>query len=133
MASKKNVANIEEVTIAADAIQLDDHRFDSMIPHWRKLALKIYNAKHESKFAHPYEYVTRAAPSSRTARTFGDVYCRFCGERLLERVKDPHALVKTRPLVERHLTLCALQVLCGIRKASQPGHRALPMEWMWES
>lgn len=120
------------VAIAADAMQIGDHRFDDLIPAWRKAAVKVYNAEHGTTFAHPYEYATKVAANNRRAETLGDIYCRFCGERLFSQVKQPHQLVKQSAFAEHHLTICALQVLAGTRPSAKPGHRALPMEMLWQ-
>ena len=121
----------DEILIAVDAVTDGRHDFDDRLLSWKRAALALYNTTHGTTFAHPYEYATTCAPQSRRAHTLGDVYCRFCGERLLQQVKQPHKLVAESPDAHRHLTICALQLLGRMRAPAKPGHRALPMEMMW--
>lgn len=123
--------DLSEVAIAADAVQLGDARFDEKLVPWRKAALRLYNAANGTRFSHPYEYATKVAAENRRAETLGDIFCRFCGERLFSQIKRPHQLVKSSAFAQHHLTVCALQTLAGTRPAERPGHRALPMEDLW--
>lgn len=126
-----------EVAVALDSF-IEDRtdavgvKYAVQIPVWRKHALAIYNKQHGKTFAHSYEYATKVAANNRRAETRGDIYCRFCGERLFAQVKQPHRLVAESADAQRHLTICALQTLAGMRAAAKPGHRALPMEQMWD-
>jgi hypothetical protein len=123
----------EDARVALDAF-LEGRRVDEYEKHlkeWRRVALVAYNAAHGTKATHAYEYATSCAPQSRRAHTRGDIYCRFCGERLAVGVKDPHGVVAASDEAQRHLTTCALQLLAGMREPAKPGHRALPMEFTW--
>jgi hypothetical protein len=123
----------DDLLVALDAI-LDGRNIEEYDRHrarWRLDALGRYNAQHKTTFANPYEYATTCAPQSRRAHTLGDIYCRFCGERLFQQVKQPHRVIRESPEAQRHLTICALQVLTEMRKAAKPGHRAIPMEAWW--
>lgn len=120
-----------EVGVALDAVIEGRQDYDAKLPAWRRVALAFYNTRHGSKFAHPYEYATKVAASNRRAETRGDIYCRYCGERLFVGVKQPHKLIAESAEAQRHLTICALQVLAEMRPAAKPGHRALPLEFLW--
>lgn len=123
----------DEIRVALDAF-IEDRavvKWGEQLPTWRKTALRVYNRTHGTKAAHPYQYATKAAPSARRAKDRGEIYCRFCGEMLFARVKRPHELVRDSVEAQRHLTICALQVLAGMRELAKPGHRALPMDALW--
>lgn len=120
----------DEARVALDAF-LEGRDYEAPIEEWRKAALTLYNAMHAKKYAHPYEYATKVAVASRRAETRGDVYCRFCGERLAIGIKDPHGVIRADAEAQRHLTICALQLLAGMREPAKPGHRALPLEMTW--
>lgn len=122
----------DEIRVAIDAVTEGRADFDDRLPAWRKAALALYNATHKTTFAHPYEYATSCAVESRRAHTLGDIYCRFCGEQLFAQVKRPHQAVANDAEATRHLTICALHVLAGMRTVAKPKHRALPMEMLWQ-
>jgi hypothetical protein len=119
------------IRVALDAFienrAVDD--FEPLLPAWRKAALRLYNKSHGTKLAHPYEYATHV--KRRRANTRGDIYCRFCGERLFAQVKQPHQLVRESGDAQRHLTICALMTLAEMRTPAKPGHRTVPMEDLW--
>jgi hypothetical protein len=124
------------ISVALDMIiegRSEVDEYAKQLPAWRKTALARYNAKHNERFTYPYEYVTSCAPQSRRAETLGDIFCRFCGERLFAQVKQPHRLVKESTDAQRHLTICALQILAGLKAPAAVGHRALPMEQLWDA
>lgn len=121
----------QEIRVALDSVIEGRADYAQQVPAWCKKALALYNKRHGKTFAHPYEYATKVAASSRRAHTLGDIYCRFCGERLFAQVKQPHKLVADSAEAKRHLTICALTMLAGMREAAQPGHRALPLEDLW--
>lgn len=121
----------EEIRVALDALLEGREEYGKQLDAWRKLALATYNRQFKTTFAHPYEYATKAKPQHRTAATRGDIYCRFCGERLFVGVKQPHRLVREHDGARRHMLVCALQVLAGMREPASPGHRTLPMEQAW--
>lgn len=122
-----------DYAVALDAFLVGRNEYERRLPAWRKTALRVYNKQHSTTFARPYEYATKVAPWNRRAETRGDIYCRFCGERLFAGVKQPHKLVKESADAQRHLMICALQVLAGMRESVAPGYRAVPMEAEWSS
>lgn len=121
----------DDARVALDSYLEGRDEFADRVPEWRRAALALYNERHRKGFAHAYEYATRCAPDARRAKTLGDIYCRFCGERLFSQVKDPHHLVAGSADAQRHLTICALQLLAGMRPLQKPGYRSLPFEQMW--
>lgn len=121
----------EEIRVALDSVLEERGEYDEKIGSWRREALARVNRAYGTTFAHPYEYATRCAPESRRAHTLGDIYCRFCGERLFSQVKQPHKLVASSDEAQRHLTICALQILAEMKPLVPPGHRALPFEQLW--
>jgi hypothetical protein len=123
--------NPDEIRVALDAYLEGRAEYDKQVPAWRKAALAVYNKTHSTTFAHPYEYATKVPPRDRRRETRGEVYCRFCGERLFAGVKQPHKLVADSDEAQRHLTICALQTIAGMREPAKPGHRALPMEYLF--
>lgn len=126
----------KEIGVALDLFTEDRREFSEFaqrLPAWRKAALARFNKQHETTFAHPYEYATTCAVQSRRAKTLGDVFCRFCGEQLFSQVKRPHELVADSPDAQRHLTICALQILAGMKAPAAVGHRSLPMEQLWDA
>jgi len=120
--------------VMIDALIERRHDFDddARLSVWPRSALARYNTIHGTTFAHPYEYATKVAANNRRRHTLGDVYCRFCGEQLFAQVKQPHKLIAGDAEATRHLTICALQVLAGMRQPAKPKHRALPMELFWQ-
>lgn len=128
-------ATCEDIKVALDAVIEGRAEYADEIAAWRKLALTVYNSRHGKTHAHLYEYATKVAPDRRRAETRGDIYCRLCGERLFAGVKRPHQLMKEGKALEaqRHLAICALQVLAGMREPVKPGYRAMPMESVWSS
>ena len=124
------VIDAEQVRVALDAFleARPVEEFDKHRALWLKVGLARYNERYRLHVAHPYEYATKVKPENRRKETLGDVYCRFCGERLFAQVKQPHRLVKASDDAQRHLTVCALQVLAGMRRPTPPGHRRLPFE-----
>jgi hypothetical protein len=121
----------EEVRVALDALLEGRGLYSNLFPRWVKAALVLYNAAHKQRVAHLYEYATRVAPQSRRAATLGDLFCRICGEQLANQIKQPHQLVRGSADIRRHLMICALQLLSGMRKPAKPGYRSLPLEQMW--
>lgn len=125
------IVDPEEIAVALDSVIDGRHDFDHRLGVWRRAALAHYNNRHGTKFTHLYEYATRCAPASRRSHTLGDVYCRLCGDRLYAQVKEPHQLVKKSVEAQRHLTICTLHVLSGMRQPAKPGYRTAPMESWW--
>lgn len=121
----------DEARVALDAVIERRDEYADRVPEWCRAALAVYNQRHGSRHAHAYEYATKVAVASRRANTRGDIYCRYCGERLAVGVKDPHRVVASSFEAQRHLTICALQVLAGMREPAKPGYRTLPMEYAW--
>jgi hypothetical protein len=117
-----------DILVALDCYLEGRSEFAERLDGWRALALFAYREKWNQPVAHPYRYVTRVAASSRRAETRGDIHCRYCGDRLVAGVKQPHVLVKESADMQRHLTICALHVLAGMRESVAPDHKALPME-----
>lgn len=123
----------DELLVVLDAAIEGRSEWDAHHDELRKAALRRYNSLHGTKHAHPYEYATRVTASNRRARHRGELYCRFCGECLFFQVKQPHKLVADDPVAQRHLTICALHVLAGMREPAKPGHRTAPMDFLWQT
>ncbi len=121
----------EVIRVAVDAVIEGRSEYDEQIKPWRIEALRRLNHAYKTTFAHSYEYATKVRPENRRKETLGDIYCRFCGERLFAQVKQPHKLVASSDEAQRHLTICALQILAEMKRLVPPGHRALPFEQLW--
>lgn len=119
----------DDAAVALDAFIECRTEYDAAtIAEWSKLALFQYRERWNVPAVHPYRYETREKPWNRRAATRGDIFCRFCGERLFTGVKRPHELVANSAVAQRHLTICALQVLAGVKEPVDPKHKRVPFE-----
>lgn len=117
-----------EASVAIDAMIMGRGEYADKVARWGWLALWSYRKHWKVPAVYPFRYETKCAASNRRAETRGDVYCRFCGERLLVGVKRPSDVVAESEHAQRHLAACALHVLVGLREMAPPTHKVLPME-----